>query len=75
MIDANALINQIKQKQRQLADASMTAPYTDHASYREAVGQYQGLEFTLEFINYLLDEEKNDGNQPRAEAGKRHAYG
>jgi hypothetical protein len=75
MVDPNVLINLIKQKQSQIATASMSAPFVDHASYREAVGQHQGLEIALDLINYLLDEEKNDGIQQRAEPSKRHAYG
>lgn len=75
MVDPNVLINLIKQKQSQLAAASMSAPFVDHASYREAVGQHQGLEIALELITYLLDEEKNDGILPRTDREKRHAYG
>jgi hypothetical protein len=52
------LISLIKAQQAEIA-ASLVAGYViNHETYQRLVGQHQGLQKTLDFIDQLLEEEK-----------------
>lgn len=60
MFKLNALINSIKQRQEEISKALTNGNCVNFESYQRLVGQYQGLEESLEIINNLLEEEKKD---------------
>lgn len=56
MIDA--LIHRIKSRQIELQVALATGSPLNWESYQRLVGEYQGLQQTLDFIDKILEEEE-----------------
>jgi hypothetical protein len=57
MIDR--LIHKIKFRQAELKEAMCNGVLKDFEAYQRMVGEYQGLETTLIFINTILEEDED----------------
>lgn len=55
----SGLIQLIKQRQQEIADGMVNGNCVNFDAYQRLVGQHIGLQETLQFINQLLEEEKN----------------
>jgi hypothetical protein len=55
----SGLIQLIKQRQPEISDGMVNGNCVNFDSYQRLVGQHIGLQETLQFINQLLEEEKN----------------
>ena len=55
----SGLIQLIKQRQQEIAEGMVNGNCVNFDSYQRLVGQHIGLQETLQFINQLLEEEKN----------------
>jgi hypothetical protein len=55
----SGLIQLIKQRQQEISDGMVNGNCVNFDSYQRLVGQHIGLQETLQFINQLLEEEKN----------------
>jgi hypothetical protein len=55
----NGLIQLIKQRQQEISEGMVNGNCVNFDSYQRLVGQHIGLQETLQFINQLLEEEKN----------------
>lgn len=60
MLTFNNLITGIKQRQQEIAESLVNGNCVNFESYQRLVGQYQGLEESLNILNNLLEEEKKD---------------
>jgi hypothetical protein len=60
MIKLNTLIDATKQRQSEIAESIVIGNCVNFESYQRLVGQYQGLQESLDIINALLEEEKKD---------------
>ena len=52
------LIGRIKEKQADIAESLVAGYVVNYETYQRLVGQYQGLQQTLDIIDQLLEEEK-----------------
>jgi hypothetical protein len=55
----SGLIQLIKQRQQEISEGMVNGNCVNFDSYQRLVGQHIGLQETLQFINQLLEEEKN----------------
>jgi hypothetical protein len=55
----NPLITQIKQRQFEIEKSLAVGSPINWESYQRMVGEYQGLQYAIDVINGLLDEERN----------------
>ena len=55
----SGLIQLIKQRQQEISEGMTNGNCVNFDSYQRLVGQHIGLQETLQFINQLLEEEKN----------------
>lgn len=57
MIDA--LLHRVKLKQGEIMFALATGSAMTWEAYQRLVGEYQGLQDTLDMVNQMLEEERN----------------
>jgi len=55
----NTLISQIKRRQHEIAEGLANGNAINFETYQRLVGQHQGLSEVLDFINNILEEERN----------------
>lgn len=55
----NPLINQIKHRQIEIQQSLAVGSPVNWESYQRMVGEHQGLQYAIDVINGLLDEERN----------------
>ena len=55
----NPLIGQLKQRQLEIQQSLAAGSPINWESYQRMVGEYQGLQYAMDVINGLLDEERN----------------
>ena len=55
----SGLIQLIKQRQQEISEGMVNGNCVNFDSYQRLVGQHIGLQETLQFINQLLEKEKN----------------
>lgn len=55
----NPLISQLKQRQLEIQQSLAAGSPVNWESYQRMVGEHQGLQYAMDVINGLLDEERN----------------
>jgi hypothetical protein len=60
MTSISDIISAVKVEQARIKESLAQGNLPNFETYQRLVGQYQGLEATLEIINNLLKEEDND---------------
>lgn len=54
------LISAVKARQQEIAWSLARGSASDHSAYQRLVGEYAGLEYTLETINNLLRDQDEE---------------
>ena len=55
----NPLIDKIKQRQNEIEKSLAAGSPLNWETYQRMVGEYTGLQYAIDVINGLLDEERN----------------
>jgi hypothetical protein len=59
-MDISSFITLINQRKQEIAQAIVNGNAVNFETYQRLVGQYQGLEESLNILNNLLEEQKRD---------------